>query len=83
MPKLACKCGNVINLSEIPCRDGYLLLSEAAWDQIGDSEVSEENYQAELRRLSSEVYLCSSCGRLLVLWTPEQMTPTYYQREEE
>ena len=83
MPKLLCKCGNLIDMSEIPAPDGYLLLSEQDWDQARAQATDLDGYDVELSRGWQETYLCPVCSRLIVFWSTNPLgVPTYYRREE-
>ena len=81
MPKLSCPCGATINVTFVPCPDGYVMVHEPAWDEIRD-EVAElaragapssgpRNPFSELlggtNRALKEAYVCPTCGRLLVM----------------
>ena len=67
MPNLACKCGNVIDLSPIPCPNEFLLLSdmdmEAVFHAIEDSPSTAEDL---LEKAATSVVVCNSCGRYYI-----------------
>jgi hypothetical protein len=63
MPKVLCSCDNVINCSEIPCEDEYLLISEVEYDKLPHPLDS-----GELVKLATLVVRCPSCQRLIVFW---------------
>jgi len=65
MPRLECKCGNIINLSSIPCLNEYFLIPAGALTDVF-SALSKERPRIAERRLKesvSSVIVCESCGR--------------------
>ena len=81
MPKILCRCGNVINLSEIPSPDGFLLLPESELESplIG---ISGDAWIDELVKRGKEVYECNRCHRLLIFWDNNRNdVPSFYLRE--
>ena len=69
MPKFACKCGNVLNLSEVWPESEWRLVPMARVGAIGDrldaAEMpSGEEFYDLIDDVSTTVYRCSVCGRL-------------------
>ena len=67
MPKLGCLCGNVINLSPIPCPNEFALISgadmEAVFSALEDSPLTAENL---LETVATSVIVCDVCGRYYI-----------------
>jgi hypothetical protein len=55
MPKIRCRCDYLINLSDIPCPDGYLLLSERDWDQLSDDVENQGDFASQIMQRAVEV----------------------------
>ena len=82
MPTLSCVCGRVINLSAIPCPDGYLLVPEEAWDRIVGRSPAGDEIVADLMAACVETYLCPRCGRLLIFFDSNRPDmPDFYVPE--
>lgn len=68
MPKFACKCGQVINLSNIPNNFEMLMISEKKIDEITpkscSTHSSTNNFLDLLYENSTNVISCDKCGRL-------------------
>lgn len=68
MPKFACVCGYVINLSHGTSDCEFILISEKKIDEIGSilsaQELSEDSFYDAISEGAITVYRCSSCGRL-------------------
>lgn len=68
MPKLACPCGFVHNLSPIP-DEGWLTIRDRDHDAILPHESEPQPDGAEVVRLAMEasgrLYECPQCGRLM------------------
>jgi hypothetical protein len=81
MPKRVCLCGVVINLSAIPCPEGYRLASELELEKLSAMGLSNTaDFLDELWRRSCRCLKCSNCGRLVVYWL-EQDSVTFYKPE--
>ena len=84
MPSIPCLCGSIIDLSEVPHPDGFLLLAETGLEELVDSAetlhkeaTSVPTFRRGLSRLlsplsppSPHVYQCQTCGRLAILRHP-------------
>lgn len=63
MPKLACKCGEFINYSDIPSPFEWLLISDVNFDSFQGTVNAEDVYHA-----MTHAFLCPQCRRLWILW---------------
>src|SRR2546430_1118057 len=81
MPKLACKCGQILDLSRNPTRGEYLFFDGQRWDELIDRLVGAVSAQEQdkLRPLDEAIsdilagfggrfYVCPQCSRLIVFW---------------
>ena len=73
MPKIGCRCGNVISLSKIPCPHGFLLRSESDLirivaqivrlhehpDEVNDFEMTVYDAITPTRSPAPHVYQCT------------------------
>lgn len=75
MPKILCKCGEVIRYSEIPSTVKYHLISDVELDRFQGQIDAEELY-----RSTRGILECQSCKRLLVFWNGFGAEPTEYVR---
>lgn len=73
MPGLNCACGHRISYGEIPCRDEWLFISDAAFDSFSGRVDSEKVYRAMQGFLK-----CPKCGRLWVFWNGYEKPPQEY-----
>ncbi len=68
MPKFSCKCGQMINLSNIPNNSEMLIISEKNIDNITPESSSTYSNIGEFLDLfyekSTHVISCERCGRL-------------------
>lgn len=78
MPKLLCRCGELIRFGQIPCPDEWLFVSDVEYERHSgqvDAELLYEEFRSFL--------LCRSCGRLWVYWNGYQELPSEYQPANE
>ena len=76
MPKLVCKCKNILDLSPIPCRDQYLFISDMEFDTVPDELPAGDLYS------KFELFFeCPNCERLWVYWNGFSNPPKIYQLE--
>ncbi|QQT26617.1 MULTISPECIES: hypothetical protein [Sphingobacterium] len=74
MPKIRCVCDYIINLSEIPSPNQYLIISDVEMDTyVGQVDV-EQLYMA-----MKIVARCSNCGRLHVFYDGFDEDPVIYR----
>ncbi len=71
MPKFACRCGNVMNLSNGYQSYELALLPEARIEQIAEKldepgRVNSEAFYELVDEVKTTVYRCPSCGRIHV-----------------
>ena len=66
MPKLACPCGFVHNLSPIP-DEGWLTVRDRDFDTVVDAEMESRvsPLSASPMHLCGVIYECPKCGRLM------------------
>jgi len=71
MPKLGCACGYIFDLSDIPCKDEYLIISDKRMMEaieVYDNNPStngEEMYYL-IREEEKRLYICPQCSRIYV-----------------
>jgi hypothetical protein len=63
MPKLLCKCGEVLRYGEIPCPLEWRIISDSKFEEFRGTVNAEEIYMATRTALR-----CPRCGRLWVFW---------------
>lgn len=76
--RIACRCGNVINLSIIPAEGEFAYISSDAWDELvkalsdvaskragGDTVLLREALSDVLAAHVSYFYQCQQCGRVI------------------
>ncbi len=79
MPKLACRCGHVLDLSPIPTHVEYAFFNTDRWKECiallaaaarseGDNAPLEEHLSDALAGFVDHFYRCPACGRLIVFW---------------
>jgi hypothetical protein len=79
MPKLACRCGYVHNLSPIP-DDGWVTVLDRDFESVLEAE-SESGKAPDVSNLLGSLYECPSCNR--VMWEkPGEKVFRVYRREE-
>lgn len=67
MPNLVCKCGNMIDLSTVPCPNGYSLISDADMEVVYDAlEDAPSTAEALLEKVARGVVICDVCGRYYI-----------------
>src|SRR5262245_14278858 len=79
MPKLGCACGNVIDLTQAPSPEEFLLVSERAVDAAADlvesGSADRETFLEVLDRGGRDVVECPKCSRLYI--RPNRAVATY------
>ena len=73
MPKMLCRCGEVLRWSEIPNPIEWLLIADTAYDAY-----REPVDPVELYRAMRHLLRCPACGRLWVFWDGFGGEPTEY-----
>lgn len=63
MPKIICKCKEIIDLSEIPTPNQYMFISDIDYDKFTGSIDSEDLYME-----MNIMIKCPNCGRLHIYW---------------
>jgi hypothetical protein len=72
MPKLLCKCSEVLRYGEIPCPIEWRLISDVDFERLSGQVDAEAVYQATQMMLR-----CPRCDRLWVFWD-QNADPTEY-----
>ncbi len=88
MPKIACKCGHIMNIGSLDEDFAYDLISQnALWDIIDTwsekKEFISEEFVDSFNNESVEVYECPCCQRLLVEEAPNSNRFSFYKKETE
>ncbi|OKP81706.1 hypothetical protein A3844_25600 [Paenibacillus helianthi] len=74
MPKIRCKCGEVLRFGDIPCDIEYKFISDVEYDQYQGQIDAEELY------LKMKSFLeCKICGRLWFFWNGFENPPKEYE----
>ncbi len=63
MPKIRCKCDNIIRLSDIPSPNQWLIISDVEFDKFSGMVNSEDVFN----KMKIAVK-CNQCGRLHIYW---------------
>ncbi|PDS23997.1 hypothetical protein [Flavobacterium branchiophilum] len=77
MPKYICKCGNLINLSDIPSPNQLLMIEDVDYDKFFEKIDAEELYDEMML-----VVRCDTCKRLYVFESGFDEEPIMYKIEE-
>jgi hypothetical protein len=77
MPKLICKCDNVISMGEIPNPNEWLFISDIVYDKFTEGIDSETLYMQMKGMLK-----CNKCGRLWFFWDGYDNAPSCYKPED-
>jgi len=64
MPRLACPCGYIHNLSQIPDA-GWITIRDEELDSISSSGLGSEEKLDALYSASGSIYVCPNCERLM------------------
>ena len=87
MPKLLCKCGRVIDLSEVPAPSEFSLIPESSIEVAGNQAEQGPLDREQLFKLLDEaarsVVECPECRRLHVQEGPTARTYRSYAPETE
>lgn len=77
MPKLKCKCGEMIDLSGIPSLNQYLIISDTEFDNF------EGNVDSELVYSQMKIVIrCYSCRRLYIYFDGFDQKPLIYKLDD-
>lgn len=77
MPKLVCKCNNIINLNDIPSPNQLLIIEDVEYDKYSGTIDSEE-----LFREMTLVVRCNKCKRLYIFEDGFNAEPIIYNLEK-
>lgn len=76
MPKIRCKCDNIIWLGEIPSPHQWLIISDVEYDKF------EDPINPEILYSKMEIVVrCNVCERLHVFWDGFDKPQTIYMKE--
>ncbi|HEU4496627.1 MAG TPA: hypothetical protein VFR70_06215 [Flavobacterium sp.] len=78
MPKIRCKCENIISLGEIPSSNQSLIISDVKFDNFQGVIDVEELYK-EMKI----VVHCQKCERLYIYWEGFSSIPDIYIKEND
>lgn len=77
MGSIHCSCGKMFGVGEIPCPHEYILIADAALEELVENRLlpacaAVENREgmlySALRAVSVSGYRCPHCGRMLIFW---------------
>lgn len=77
MPKVICKCENVIGLAEIPSPNQWMVISDAAYDGF-QGQVDAELLYSKMNMIVK----CDVCNRLHIFWDGFDKSQTIYREED-
>jgi hypothetical protein len=75
MPKIICKCGEILSCSQIPSNIEYKFMSDVEFDSYTGTIDVENLYD----RMKSFIQ-CSNCSRLWIFWNGYNNNPTEYTK---
>lgn len=78
MPKVLCKCGHFINLSDIPSPNQRLMISDVDYDKYWGKIDAEELFKE-----MTLVVVCPNCGRLYIYYDGFDKPPIIYKKDTE
>lgn len=78
MPKVLCKCGCAINLSDIPSSNQMLIISDIDYDKFQGLVDAEEVFTT-----MNIVAVCPNCDRLHVFYDGFNKPPIIYKKDTE
>lgn len=77
MSKLNCICGEITDLSNIPCEHDWLVISDVEFDKWNDNNTSVEKFYTQMKLITR----CPNCGRLYIYWNGTGNPPIVYKIE--
>lgn len=77
MPKYICKCGNVIDLSDIPNSNQILMIEDVNFDKYFDNFNPIDLHQEMILTIR-----CNECKRLYIFEEGYDKNPIIYKKEE-
>ena len=78
MPKIKCKCGNIISFGEIPNPNEWLIISDKEYDSFSTTINMDELYDKV-----KSMMICNQCGRLWIYWDGFTESPTVYKIDDD
>ncbi|GEB35949.1 MULTISPECIES: hypothetical protein [Brevibacillus] len=73
MPKMKCRCGDVLSYGEIPCPIEHLFISDTDFDKFV-GKIEAENLYSTMKSFLK----CPNCNRLWIFWNGFEEEPTEY-----
>ncbi|OTG92836.1 hypothetical protein [Acinetobacter sp. ANC 3832] len=78
MPAILCKCGNRLNIGEIPNPIEWLMISDIEYDEF-QGEIDSEKLYMKFKSL----IICQNCKRLICFWDGFNQNPIFYKVDNE
>jgi len=78
MPGIACKCGSVIMMGDIPNPNEWLFIADTDFDHF-EGMVDVESLYKQMKSF----VVCQNCGRLYLYLNGFNEAPTVYIKEKE
>jgi hypothetical protein len=66
MARMRCTCGHVFKILDFPTPNGYFVISEPDFNQVGD-HVDRRTLDLLIAR-AGLMYRCTQCGEVIVRW---------------
>lgn len=80
MPKILCRCGEIIGLGDIPSSNQWMIISDV---DITDEDWENKNLNmADLYKKMNIVVKCPKCKRLYIYWNGFDKEPEVYNIEK-
>ena len=74
MPKIICKCNEVLDYGNIPSKIDYLFISDIDYDKYEGTIDSEKLYK-EMKTF----LMCPKCNRIWIFWDGFDKLPSEYR----
>jgi hypothetical protein len=78
MPSFQCKCGERLDIGQIPNPNEWLAISDVDYDGCSETVDAEALYEKFTHFLK-----CGSCGRLWFFWNGFDQPPECYEKNED
>jgi hypothetical protein len=78
MPKMLCRCGNILRYGDIPNPIEWLMISDLDFDTFTGTVNTEEVYSSFTHALH-----CPQCSRLWIFWKGFAEDPQLFVPEKE
>ena len=77
MPKITCRCGEILSYSEIPCPIEYKFISDVEYDKY-EGTIDSENLYSHMKSFIR----CIKCNRLWFFWNGYSSPPSEYLEQK-